>query len=107
MKRLHFTDQAEDSLAGIARWTADAFGPRQADIYNKEVLDRCISLAKGLVPSRSCRFLLSSDLAEDMRYAQIGGHIVVFVETASELVVMDFFNQREDWLGKIALLGRS
>lgn len=106
MKRLTFTELAETSLAEIAQWTAETFGARQADIYQREILERCIALANGEAPSRSCRATIHPDLAEDLRYAQVGGHIVVFVETAAEAVVQDFLHQREDLPGKIAGLGK-
>lgn len=105
MKRLSFTDLAEASLAEIAQWTTETFGPRQADIYQREVFDRCAALAKGEVPSRSCRSAIHPDLAEDLRFAPAGGHVMAFVETATEVIVMDFFHQREDFPGKVAGLG--
>lgn len=106
MKRLNFTDLAEASLAEIAQWTTETFGPRQADIYQGEVFERCTALAKGELPSRSCRSAIHPDLAEDLRFAPVGGHVVVFVEATTEVIVMDFFQQREDLPGKIAGLGK-
>ena len=106
MKRIHFTDTAANSLYEIAIWTVKHFGNRQADVYQRELVDCCARLARGDVPSQSCSVLIGADLAADMRLARAGAHIVVFVDSKDEIVVMDFVHQREDLAGKVTALDR-
>jgi toxin ParE1/3/4 len=101
LKRVHFTENAEDSLFEIAVWTLEHFGSRQADVYQRELVERCAGLARGDVPSQSCSVLIATDLAADMRFARVGAHVVVFVESKVEIVVMDFVHQREDLAGRV------
>ena len=105
MKRVHFTEIAEDSLYEIAVWTLEHFGSRQADVYQRELVDKCAGLARGDVPSQSCAVLIGADLAADMRFARAGAHVVVFVESKDEIVVMDFVHLREDLVGKVRRMG--
>ena len=75
------TRQAERTLAGIAEWTFESFGPRQAEAYAEDLIVACQALADGTLTSRDCRRLLSPNLPEDLRFARVGQHYVVFVVT--------------------------
>lgn len=105
MKRVQFTEIAEDSLFEIAVWTLEHFGSRQADVYQRELVDKSLGLAQGDMPSQSCSVLIGADLAADMRFARVGAHVIVFVESKDEIVVMDFVHQRADLAGKVRQLG--
>lgn len=89
-------------MAGIAAWTYDQFGPRQADIYAAEVIARCEGIARGEVVSRSCAVLIAG--ADDLRYARVGEHFVVFLDQADVVIVVDFLHGRSDLPRHIAAL---
>ena len=55
-----------------------------------------------LIPSRSCRQLIYSDLPEDLRYCRAGQHFVVFVEEPSRLVVVDVLPVSSDLPRRLA-----
>lgn len=106
MKRLYFTEIAEESLFEIAVWMLEHFGGRHADLYQRELVERCAELARGDVPHMSCSVLIGADLAADMRFARCGAHVLIFVEGNDEIVVMDFVHQREDLAGKVKAMDR-
>ncbi|MFY1709097.1 type II toxin-antitoxin system RelE/ParE family toxin [Tritonibacter scottomollicae] len=99
------TRQAEDSLQDIADWTFATFGPRQAQVYGEELIDRCTGLAQGHVPSRPCRALVAPDLPDDLRYVRAGQHYVVFIDGPDQLIVIDFLHVRCDLPRRLAALG--
>jgi len=99
------TRQAEETLQDIADWTFATFGPRQAQIYGEELITRCNGLAKGHLPSRSCRTLVDPDLPEDLRYLRAGQHFIVFVEAQDQLIIVDFLHVRSDLPRRLAALG--
>lgn len=101
MKRISFTEIAENSLFEIAIWTLEHFGNRQADAYQRELVEKCDGLARGDVTSQNCSLLIGPHVAADMRFARAGSHVIVFVESKDEIVVMDFVHQREDLAGKM------
>ena len=106
MKRLGFTPEAEASLDAISEWTLMQFGPHQAKTYLTELLARCHQLAEGSANHQSCREVFAADLRDDLRFTRSGQHFVVFVETGTEVVVVDFIHSRMDLPGKIAGLGK-
>lgn len=99
------TRQAERSLAEIAAWTVETFGKRQAEAYAEDLIDACRALADGTAPSRDCRRLVAADLLEDLRYARIGQHYVVFVAMPKRMIVVDFLHVRMDIPARLAALG--
>ena len=99
------TRQAERSLAGIAVWTAETFGKRQAEAYAEDMIEACRALADGSAQSRGCRRLVVAELPEDLRYARIGQHNVVFIATPERMVVVDFLHVRMDIPARLAALG--
>lgn len=100
MKQVRFTEIAENGLFEIAVWTLEHFGSRQADVYQQELVNRCKALALGELSSQSCAALIGPDLGADMRIVRAGAHVIVFVESRDEIVVMDFVHQREDLAAK-------
>lgn len=93
-RTFRLTRQAEDSLVGIAVWTLQNFGLRQADIYEAEVIARCEAIAKREVTSRSCSALVSG--AEGLQFARAGEHFLVFLENNEEVVIVDVLHSRSD-----------
>ncbi|MEM1299330.1 MAG: type II toxin-antitoxin system RelE/ParE family toxin [Pseudomonadota bacterium] len=93
-KPFRLTRQAEESLIEIARWTIEAFGARQAEIYESELIARCIAVANGEVASRRCDLLIEG--AEDLRYCRAGEHFLVFREQHDLVVIVDILHSRSD-----------
>lgn len=102
-RSFRLTRRAEESLVDIARWTIQHFGARQADIYERELVARCEAIARGDAVSRSCSVLVDDEA--DLRYARAGEHFVVFLERATEVLIVDFLHSRSDLPRHIAALG--
>lgn len=96
------TRRAEDSLIDIARWTLETFGPRQAELYEAELIERCRSVADGRAHSRSCAVLVEG--AEDLRYLRAGEHFLVFLDRTEEIIIVDILHSRSDLPRHIARL---
>ena len=58
------TRQAEASLVDIALWTYETFGPRQAEAYEADLIDRCEAIARGEAPWQGCRKVIDPRLPE-------------------------------------------
>lgn len=99
------TRQAERSLAEIAAWTVETFGRRQADAYAEDLIEGCQALADGTLPSRDCRRLVAAALKEDLRYARIGQHYVVFLGAQDPMVVADFLHVSMNIPARLAAFG--
>lgn len=98
------TKQAEASLLEIALWTFETFGPRQAEAYEDDLIARCHEIASGTAITQGCRQLIAPDLAEDLWFARSGQHFIVFIEDASQVIIVDFLHSRSDLSGKLAAL---
>ena len=98
------TRQAEASLVEIARWTLYTIGPRQATAYEEDLIARCTEIADGTAPSQDCRRLIAQDLPEDLRFTRSGQHFIVFIEDATQVIIVDFLHSRADLPGKLAAL---
>jgi toxin ParE1/3/4 len=103
-KPWRLTRQAEASLIHIARWTIETFGPRQAEAYEADLIERCRAIADGTAQSQSCRRSIDPDLPEDLRFTRIGQHFVVFVESADAVVIVDFLHGRSDLPARLVRL---
>lgn len=99
------TRQAEHAPAGIAAWTIETFGKRQADAYAEDLIETCQALADGTVPSRDCRRLVAAELPEELRYARVGQHYIVFIAGQEPMIVVDFLHVRMDIPARLAALG--
>lgn len=106
-KAWRLTRQAEVSVAEIARWTFETFGPRQAAAYEEDLIARCVEIASGTALSRPCGHLADVSETEDLRYAHIGEHYVIFVEDEERVVIIDFLHARSDLPRRLAGLDRS
>jgi toxin ParE1/3/4 len=103
-KPWRLTRAAEASLIEIARWTVETFGPRQADAYEEDLIATCRDIAAGTALSQDCRRLIDPDLAEDLRFARCGQHVIVFVEDPDQVIIIDFLHSRSNLPGKLAEL---
>lgn len=101
-RSFRLTHRAEASLIDIARWTFETFGPRQAELYEAELIERCRSIAKGSVHSRSCAVLVEG--AEDLRYLKTGEHFLVFLDRPEEVIIVDVLHSRSNLPRHIARL---
>ena len=101
MKALAISDRADASLSQIFGWTIDKFGQRQADAYSAMLLDRSKAIAAGQVPHQSCRVMFADDLREDLRFARAGQHLVIFIETVDQVLIVDFMHQSADIAGRL------
>lgn len=101
-RSFRLTRRAEDSLVEIARWTIESFGPRQAEIYESELLSRCEAIVSGQAHSRSCSILV--DDAVDLRYLRAGEHFLVFLDRPEEVIIVDILHSRSDLPRHIAAL---
>ncbi|OWU68072.1 type II toxin-antitoxin system RelE/ParE family toxin [Marinibacterium profundimaris] len=99
------TRQAEAALEDIADWTWQTFGPRQAELYAEDLIAHCSALADGMVHSRSCRALLDPDLPEDLRFARMGRHYIVFIEEPARIVIVDLLHVSSDLPRRLAERG--
>ncbi len=75
-RSFRLTRRAEASLVEIAKWTIANFGPKQADVYEAELLEPCQAILIGQAHSRSCAVLV--DDAADLRFARAGEHFWCF-----------------------------
>lgn len=96
------TRQAETSLIGIARWTFDNFGPRQADIYENELLARCEAIADGTAFRQSCSVFFPGNADTELWFARAGGHFIIYVEDAEAVTIIDFLHSRSHLPQKVA-----
>ena len=109
-KPWRLTKQAERSLIGIAIWTFDTFGARQAELYEGELVERCQAIADGHAITYDCKILageatgddVGDDVEDDVRFARAGEHFVVFVEFAEEIAILDFLHAKSDLPRRIA-----
>lgn len=90
------TQQAEQSLLDIAVWTVETFGPLQADAYEQDILTKMDDIAAGVAHTQSCRVLIDTNLAEDIRFTRIGGHYLIYIEQQESFVLLDLLHQRVD-----------
>lgn len=98
------TPRAEFSLVGIARWTEETFGPRQADLYAEALIARCDAIARGDLPGRSCAVFVAG--AAELQYARAGEHFVVYLDRPDAVIVIDFLHSRSDLPRRVAALTR-
>lgn len=95
-KPWRLTQAAERSLIDIAIWTVETFGPRQAAAYEEDLISVCRDISAGRAQSQDCRRIIDPDLPEDLRFARAGQHLIVFVEEAVQVIIIDFLHSRSD-----------
>jgi len=90
MKALAFSPAAEADIEGIWDYSADNWGPDQADRYTDEIRDACRTLASGgkrgrVVDVRSGYLKLST-----------GSHMIYFRDHGDRLEIMRVLHGRQD-----------
>lgn len=89
MKAVAFSPAAEADLGEIWDYTADRWGPGQADSYTDAIRDTCYALARGTKQGRP------SVLPSFQKYL-CGSHVVYFLDYADRLDVIRILHQRQD-----------
>lgn len=77
---------------------------RQADACESDLIAFCVGIAAGTTQSQGCHRLIYPDLPEDLRFTRSGQHFVVSIETAAQVIILDFLHSRSDLPGKRAAL---
>lgn len=95
-RRLRYSSDAESSLDEIADWTFDQFGPRQAEVYMAKLHGACHRLADGVLRGRSARAEWGGGIAAGLLFVRVERHVVLFVETAEEVVIVDVLHGAMD-----------
>ncbi|TCT12328.1 plasmid stabilization system protein ParE [Tepidamorphus gemmatus] len=95
-KPWRLTRAAKASLLDIALWTIETFGPRQAEAYEADLIDRCAAIARGEAPWQSCAKVIDPRLPEDLRFTRSGEHLIVFLDEPDRVIVIDFLHGRRD-----------
>jgi toxin ParE1/3/4 len=101
-KTWRLTPQAEQSMFEIAQWTFQTFGPRQADAYEQDILDRLDAIVVGIAHNRSCQSLLDKKTERDVRYTHVGSHYLSYAEYDEHFVLLDVLHQRVDLPRRLA-----
>ncbi len=96
MKPVAISDRAARSLDRIASFSKDAFGAVRGDRYIADLLRRCRAVANGRAQHQSCRRQFADDLREDLRFTRSGRHYIIFVDTPSKILIVDFLHQSAD-----------
>ena len=100
MKSVRLAKQAEEHLVEIAEWTFRTFGPRQADAYEKDLIQCCERIAGGIARRQSCTVLVDG-IDKDLFFTRAGQHFVVFLERENEVVIVDFLHSRSNLPAKL------
>lgn len=90
MKAIAFSPAAEIDIGEIWDYTADRWGPDQADSYTDAIRDACYALAKGTKRGRPAGVL------PDFQKYLCGSHVVYFLDYADHLDVIRILHQRQD-----------
>lgn len=103
-KPWRLTRGAEASLAEIAAWTIETFGPRQAATYKEDLISACNEIAAGSAISYDCRRLVDDAMEENLRFVRAGQHFVVYLDQKKQIIVIDFLHARSDLPRRLAEL---
>jgi toxin ParE1/3/4 len=101
MRRYVLSERAKISFREIGLYSRDRYGVEQMRFYLDGLLDRCRAIAAGQVVHQSCRAVFADDLREDLRFARAGQHYVIFLETDTQVQIVDFLHQAADISGRL------
>ena len=90
MKTIAFSPAAQADMGEIWDYSADRWGPDQADSYTDAIRDACHALARGAKHGRPAEVLPNF-----MKYL-CGSHVVYFLDYADHLDVIRILHQRQD-----------
>ena len=91
MTEIIYTPEADDDLVGIWFYSAENYGPAQADRYVETIRARVERLLDGRTASQS-----ADHIAPGLRRALAERHVVFFREDAEAVVVVRVLHQRMD-----------
>jgi plasmid stabilization system protein ParE len=100
------TRQAELSLVEIALWTIDTFGPRQAEAYENDLIDRCTAISRGEAPYQNCHKMIDARLPTDLHFTRCGEHLIVFIDEPDQVIIVDVLHGRRDLPARLGDLVR-
>ena len=89
MKTIAFSPAAQADIGEIWDYTADRWGPDQADSYTDAIRDACHALSRGEKQGRP------SVISVFQKYL-CGSHVVYFLDYANHLDVIRILHQRQD-----------
>ena len=89
MKVIAFSPAAEADIGEIWDYSADRWGPDQADSYTDTIRDACYALARGAKQGHP------SVLPNLQKYL-CGSHVVYFLDYPDHLDVIRVLHQRQD-----------
>lgn len=90
MKAIAFSPAAEGDIDEIWDYSADRWGPDQADSYTDAIRDACYALAEGTKHGRS------ADVLPNFQKYLCGSHVVYFLDYPDRLHVIRILHQRQD-----------
>jgi len=90
VKALAFTPAAEADLDGIWDYSADNWGPDQADQYTDEIRDACLALAAGIRRGRAV------DVRPGYLKLSTGSHMIYFRDHGDRLEIIRVLHGRRD-----------
>lgn len=90
MKAIAFTPAAEADMDEIWDYSADRWGPDQADSYTDAIRDACMALARGSKHGRPAEVL------QGFKKYLCGSHVIYFLDHADHLAVIRILHQRQD-----------
>lgn len=90
MKVLAFSPAAETDIDGIWDYSADNWGPDQADRYTDEIRDACQALAAGRRRGRTV------DVRPGYLKLSTGSHMIYFRESGDRLEIIRVLHGSQD-----------
>lgn len=90
MKAIAFSPAAVTDIDEIWDYTADRWGPDQADSYTDAIRDACYALARGTKHGRPAEVL------PNFQKYLCGSHVVYFLDDPDHLNVIRVLHQRQD-----------
>ncbi len=104
-RQIRVLRRAATALRNIRRWTVENFGVTQTALYLTDLRQCMVGIAEDTVMTWDCSRLVP-DAPEGYRFARVGQHYLIFVESTSEVAILDVIHQRMDLAGKIAKLSK-
>lgn len=90
MKALAFSPAAEADIDGIWDYSAENWGPDQADRYTDEIRDACNALASGRKRGRAV------DVRPGYLKLTTGSHMIYFRDNGDRLEIMRILHNKQD-----------
>lgn len=84
---------AQDVIEIHAR-SIELFGPRQADAYHDRLIE-----AFGLIAANPAIARERTEITPPVRVHPVGTHLVIYVESGPDVLVVRVRHAREDWTG--------